>query len=275
MHLLHNGQFLPAQQPVVTADNASFKWGDGVFETIKLRHGRLLLADAHFRRLFQGLALLQINAPEGFTAAALTAALSELCRRNGCSDRARIRLAIYRNEDNTAGYLAEALPLAPAADAWPAEGLDIDVYPHARKAQDALSNLKTANFLPYVLAARFAREKGLGDALVLNGSNRICDSSRANIFIVRKGELFTPGLSEGCIDGVVRRCAIDALKTQGYAVHQQPLTENDILEADEVFLTNSIQDLRSVRRFREKIYGDAFSRQVYDALFPTIYTQDC
>src|SRR3954468_22001203 len=105
----YNGQFFPSSQPLLTASNPGFKWGDGIFETMKYFKGRILLETFHFDRLFTSLRLLQINAGVHFNSINITSKLQELCRRNQCESSARIRLAVYRNEKNEAEWLAEAI----------------------------------------------------------------------------------------------------------------------------------------------------------------------
>ena len=126
-----------------------------------------------------------------------------------------MRLAVYRETDNSAGFLVEAVSLPGPANEWKETGFVIDIYPYARKAQDAFANLKTANFLPYVLAELHAKEQGLDDCVVLNGNNCVSDTSKANLFLVKNGEVTTPALHQGCINGVMRRFLIDQIKRTG------------------------------------------------------------
>lgn len=273
MEICFNGRFFNEEEPVITVANRSYKWGDGVFETMKLNQNQLLLAPLHFERLFQSLDLLQIQYGQGLSADTLTAQILELCQRNDCTTRARIRLAVFRDEHNTAGYSIEAVPLPDDADQW--HPVTIDIFPHARKPQDAFSHLKTANFLPYSLAARYAQEQGLGDALLLNASGRICDSSKANLFLWHRGEVLTPGGDEGCVLGVMRRRVIQWLRENGYTVREQGIGIGDLYAADEAFLTNSIFDMRPVRAFREKEYASTFCADIRQRIFSTIYDENC
>src|SRR5215208_3477682 len=147
-----NGKFLPSDEPLFTVQNRSFKWGDGVFETIKVSKGKIQMYQFHFDRLFLSLRLLQMELNETADQKNLTANILELCNRNKCGVLARVRLAVYRDQENKAGYVVEAVPLSEEVNHWNERGLKIDLYPYARKNPDAFSNLKTANFLPYVLA---------------------------------------------------------------------------------------------------------------------------
>lgn len=260
-----NGTMLKKSEPVLPVTNRSFKYGDGVFETMKLEKGRLPLAPYHFDRLFASLELLQI--PFQFSAAELTERIDALCAANGHTDRARVRLAVYRSERGEAEYCIETGELAEEKTLWNERGWVVDIYPYARKGQDVFANLKTANYLPYVMADRYAAEKCLDEALVLNSHGHLCDASKANLFLIMKDSILTPALHQGCVNGVMRRHVIEEAKKKGYTIKQAEVTLEDLEGASEVFLTNALQDIKWVQRFRDKEYGYEQARRLYDFLF--------
>ena len=102
-------------------------------------------------------------------------------------------------------------------------GLVIDVFPGARKSCDSFSNLKSNNYLPYVMAGLYAKKNKLNDCIVLNSFDRVCDSAIANIFIVEKDKIFTPPLSEGCVAGVMRRWMLEKFDLKKYKVIEKIL----------------------------------------------------
>ena len=255
-----NGQFLDAQQPVLRMDNRSFKWGDGLFETMKLINGGIPLIDYHFERLFFGLQLLEIE-PGPVQKKPISELILSLAEKNNCTASARIRLAVFRH-DNTAGFSIEASALDETYTRYNEEGLAIGIYPFARKSVDAFSNLKTCSHLPYVMAGLYAKEQGWDDAIVLNTDNHICDTSRANIFLVKGKDVFTPALNQGCVSGVMRRHVIDILESHEYNLHQHHLTETDLLEADEVFLTNALIGIKWVGGYKDRSYSNEFSKML-------------
>ncbi len=258
-----NGQFLDAQQPVLTIDNRSFKWGDGVFETIKLVDGVLRLSGYHFERLFFGLQLLNID-PAFINKNTLTDQVLSLAEKNNCKASARIRLAVFRDEKNTAAYSIEAASLDETYGQYNENGLTIGIYPFARKSCDGFSNLKTSNHLPYVMAGIYAKEQGWDDALVLNTDNHIADTSRANIFLVKGKDVYTPALNQGCVSGVMRRHVIDILESGNYHLHQHHITEENLREADEIFLTNALIGIKWVGYYKDKQYSNEFSKMLSD-----------
>jgi branched-chain amino acid aminotransferase len=264
-----NGKFLSADEPLFTAQNRGLRYGDGLFETMKIYRSKILLEQFHFDRLFLSLKMLQIK--HSFIASNLSEYILELCHKNNCSDLARVRLAVFRNNESEAGFVIEAFPFSNEINQWKEQGLTIDLFPYARKNPDAFSNLKTANFLPYILAEIFANERGIDDAIVLNAFNNLADSSKANIFLVKKNEIYTPALHQGCVSGVMRRFLLDELKRNNYRVHQQEISEHELFDADEVFLTNSIFVLCWVEKFREKTYMSEQSFSIYQKIIQPLY----
>lgn len=275
MQVCFNGEFYPSDAPLLTVQNRGYKWGDGCFETMKVSAGRLLLEALHFERLFISLQLLQIERAETFTQAIVVQKVLALCVQNNCLQCARIRLAVYRTEENRPAYTIEAIPLDESVNRWNEEGQTVCLYPYARKSTDAFANVKSANYLPYLLAQKFAIEKGVDDALVLNASNLLCDSFKANIFLIKNDTVFTPALHQGCVNGVMRRVVMDEVKGLGYKMKHGEVSEEDLLTADEVFLTNAIQILRWVKRYKTATYGCAKTKEIFAAVSATIFSPSC
>jgi branched-chain amino acid aminotransferase len=229
-----------------------------------------LLAAYHFDRLFSGLKLLHITPV--FTSDDLLAAVAPLCKQNDCTGLARVRIAVYRDDTNNASYLIEATGLAAGKLQWNERGWRVLLYPFARKSCDAFANLKSANYLPYVMAGQYATAHSVDECLVLNAYNRICDGSKTNLFYVKKDAVFTPALSEGCVAGVMRRAVIEHLKKLGYSVHQQTVSEEDVLLADAVFLTNAIEGVRWVQYVGEREYEYGDLKKWHAELFASLLT---
>ena len=264
-----NGTFLPAGTPLFPSANRGFRYGDGLFETMCWERGRLRLATYHFDRLRKGLELLRIPLPLSLTPEVLTGIIPELVSRNRCSDLARIRLAVYREEEGPGSFVLEAFPLAASYTAWMEKGYSIDIYPPARKSTDTFAQLKSASYLPYVLAGRYAAEQGVDECLVLNTENAVADGSKTNLFLSRGGVILTPHLHQGCVAGVMRRYLLETLEREGYRVEEGRVTESDLLQADEVFLTNALMGLRWVESFREKSYACNLSKKLYQSFLQT------
>jgi len=271
----YNGRICEEGQAFLPTADHSYRYGDGLFETMKLVKGDIQFMDLHFERLYSGLKILKFNAPALFTKQRIEEQVKELCKKNNCEDLARIRLSVSRGSgglydcDNKFSYLIECWTLVQKG--FNENGLIIDVFPDARKSIDVFSNLKSANYLPYVMAAIWAKENKLNDALILNQHERICDSTIANIFWVKDNKIFTPPLNEGCVAGVMRK-KILALAThnQNFLMSESILTEDILLQADEVFLTNAITDIRWVKKCQRKGYKNTISSKIFTILDQTI-----
>ena len=265
-----NGKIQAGDQPALLVSNRGYRYGDGLFETIKLINERILLEPYHFERLFSGLSLLQFDIPKLFTAGMLRGEILDLSKKNGCGQRARVRVSVFRgngglfDEDKGLQYVIECWPLDGSVNKLNDNGLVIDIFPGARKSCDIFSNLKSANFLPYTMAALYAKENKLNDCLLLNTNDNIADSSIANLFMIKDGIISTPALSEGCVNGVMRRYLLEKLKDAGFRIKETPVLPEDVENADEVFLTNAIKGIRWVKQFRNKIYTNATTAEIYN-----------
>jgi branched-chain amino acid aminotransferase len=272
-----NGKIISGDQPVLMASNRGYRYGDGLFETMKIAEGNILLADYHFERLFSGLSLLQFEKPALFTREKINSDILRLCRKNECTKLARVRLSVFRgngglyDDDKVMEYLVECWPLNESVNKLNENGLVIDIYRDAEKSCDKFSNLKSANFLPYSMAALFAKQNKLNDCLVMNINGNIADSTIANLFIIKKGIVITPGLKDGCVNGVMRRHLLSELRVAGYQVQESPVSVSDVLMADEVFLTNAINTIRSVRQFSNKVYTNVKTAEIYERFIKTIH----
>ena len=267
----HNGTLLPTGGPILKATNRSFRYGDGLFETLLVQNGRIRLRNYHFARLFAGLEQLRFIIPSSFTRESLGAGILQLCSKNTHASLARVRLTVYRGDGalydpGQLHYLIESSPLAPADIIPDTTGLTIGLYPDGLKSCDTLSNLKSNNFLLYALAALYAKEHRFDDCLVLNTHGRLADSTIANLFYLKDGQVYTPSLTEACVAGVMRRHLLSTLPTAGFSVHEQPVTAEDLLSADEVFLTNAVRGIRWVKTFRSSHYVGDLSRSVFNQL---------
>jgi branched-chain amino acid aminotransferase len=264
-----NGSILKRDEAGLRVDDHSYRYGEGLFETMKLVKGKILLERLHFERLFHGFEILKLKVPELISPPMFTKEILKLCSKNNCDELSRVRLSVSGGNgglydgDERFQYIIECWPLEQAINELNENGLVIGVYPDARKSCDHFSNIKSANFLPYVMAAKYAKQQRLNDCLVINIHERICDATTANIFWIKKDQVFTPPLSEGCIAGVMRRWLIEKMQDAGYSIRETNCENADLENAEEIFLTNAIHGTRWVKQFNNKIYTNNFTKNIY------------
>ncbi len=264
-----NGEFLPADRPLLYTDNRNFRYGDGLFETVRIVDGKMPLWPAHYARLRKGMTFLGMQAPAEWNEAFFEEQLTALARKNKLEGNARLRLSVYRERggnylprSHKARFLIEADEHTQEGFAINKKGLQIDLYPMMEKTTTVIDNLKTSNALIYVMAAIYARENQVDDCLVLNYHTRISDAVSSNVFLIQNEKVLTPPLSEGCVDGVMRRFLLEVFEAEGIPYEERPLNVEDPFVADELFLTNAVRGIRWVGGFKAKRYGKTFTAEI-------------
>jgi branched-chain amino acid aminotransferase len=273
---VYNDHLFRAGEAVISGDNRGLRFGDGLFETMRMNNGKILNRDFHFERLFYGMELLQFDIPQNFSQEFFIDSVNKLLLKNSISQNARIRLMIFRGEgnlfdteNNFPNYIIETYPLEEKIKLNEV-GLKIDVFPDAKKGCDLFSNVKSNNYLPFVMAAKFAKRNQLDDAILLNTFNRICETAIANIFIIKGDHIYTPPLSEGCVAGVVRRFMLEKFPSKHFLLHQKNLLLEDLLHADEIFLTNSIHLVRWVKNLGDKVYSNERVKEIFQTVIQNL-----
>lgn len=275
--LFYNGKFSKTGKPLISPDNRSFRYGDGFFETMKMVNGKIQLADHHFERLFSSLELLQFQKPDYFTADYLKEQAGLLAKKNYHHKLARIRLTVFRGDgslydvsNHFPHHLIQTWELSPANNNLNENGLMIGIFRDAKKVCDRFSAVKSNNYLSYVMAALWAKQQKLNDAVLLNPYDRIADATIANVFIVKDGVIKTPALTEGAVNGVMRRHLLQSLKQENMPVEETQLTVEELEQASEIFLTNSIYGIKWVKQLGENKYTNQLSSLLHKKMVRTL-----
>jgi len=276
--LSYDGKLSKTGKPLISPDNRSFRYGDGFFETMKMVNGKIVLEELHFERLFTSLALLQFQKPVYFTPGYLREQIVALAKENKHQASARIRLTIFRGEgglydvkDHFPHHLIQTWELNPATNVLNENGLVLGVYKDARKVCDHFSHVKSNNYLAYAMAALWAKQQKLNDALLLNPYDRVADATIANVFIVKDGVIKTPALSEGCVSGVMRRHLLQSLRKENMPVEETKLEMDDVLQASEIFLTNAVYGIKWVKQLGDSRYTNQLSSLLHKKMIHEIF----
>lgn len=267
-----NGQLYPQDTNVFGTQNRALRYGDGIFETMRMLDGKVMFFKYHMERLFKGMQALKIDYHRAFDAEFVASEIVALARANKIYKNARIRFSVFREdggwytpEKNAFNYLIEIQALNE--DAYIVErGLIADVYKEVRKDFSALSHLKTSNSLPYVLAGVYRKENNLDECILLNSQNNIVESISSNVFLIKENKAYTPAITDGCIDGVMRKVVIELLKELDITVVETSLPANLLEHADEIFLTNSIKGVQSVVGIGLKRYYSKMGKRLVEIL---------
>jgi branched-chain amino acid aminotransferase len=275
---MFDGKYFPNSTPVIGPDNRAFRYGDGIFETLRVAWGKIPLKPYHFKRCFDGMKLMGFDIPVLFTPENLEKNILELCRKNGHLESARVRINFFRGdgglydpESHRLHYIIQTWALPENYKELNNNGLELTTYTLGRKSCDTLSNLKSNSALIYVLAAKFAKDQKCNEALVLNSYNNIADATIANVFWIKAGEIFTNPLSEGIVAGVMRQYIIDSLKQQGIIIFESPVNAEQIATADEIFMTNALYGIRWIGAYAGKNFSMEKTNLLYQEIVNPLF----
>lgn len=274
-----NGRIIREGKVFISPNNRSFRYGDGCFETMKVVNGRLLLYELHFQRLFSSLNLLRFTYPETFTPENLKSQINDLVKKNGHEKSARVRLVVYRGDgglydvkDKNAYYIIQSWAGATDTNVFNEAGLRVGIFGDAKKSADLFSSLKSNNYLPYAMAAMWAKEQLLDDAIIMNAFGGVADATIANIFIVDNGIIKTPSLTEGCINGVMRRYLLHCFEKDDLPHSQTEISSRDLSNASEIFLTNATHGIRWVAQVGNNSYRNTLSAYLHKKFIVPLFT---
>ncbi|WP_439506782.1 aminotransferase class IV [Sediminibacterium sp.] len=276
--LFSDGKYLKQDKLLISPNNRSFRYGDGFFETMKWHKGKILLEQLHMERLFATLNTLHFKPPAYFTTDYIVDAVQQLVAKNQHHQLARVRVTIYRGDggiydeqNHFPHLLIQTWALNPMNNRLNENGLEIDIYAAAVKHADHFSLLKSNNYLGYAMAAIWAKEHHLNDAILLNPQGNIADATIANIFLITNGTILTPTLSEGPVAGVMRRFVLKQLNAKGYEVKEGIVTVADLANASEVFLTNAIYGMRWVKQCGKRSYAHQLVPHLYKEIIAGMF----
>ncbi len=261
--ILYNGKYISEEQAEFYTENRAFLYGDSIFETMFVSTGKIHFFEEHMNRLIHGMKVLKYIIPDNFTVfkKKLEDEILQLMFKNKLFKSARVRLTVFRKSGglytpvtNEIEYIITASDPGNEKYLINNSGCLIDIYDEIKKPINKFSPYKTANSLIYSLAGVYKADHKLDDCLICNDRGNIIESISSNIFLVINKSLITPPIEDGCINGIIRKQIINFAKLYEIECTERSVQENDLLKADEIFLTNSINGIKWVVAYKEKRY---------------------
>lgn len=270
----YNGEILDPSQVSFPITNRAFRYGDGVFETMKYANGAIHFLEDHYFRLMSTMRILRMDIPMDFSPEYLEEQIKETIEANHTESQAnRIRLTVFREgagkyspETHAVSFTIETERLPHVDFELNAEGLAVDLYKDFYVQKSMLSNLKTANAQLYVLAGIFRTENGLDECLLVNDDKNVVEAISSNLFMVKGDVVHTPALETGCLKGVMRKNIIQLLKNLKIDIVEDAFSPFELQRADELWLTNAVNGLQWVGHYRKKKYGNELAIKINEAL---------
>lgn len=261
-----NGDILDQEKFSLTAENRGFKYGDAVFETIKVVNNKVIFWEDHYFRLMASMRMLRMKIPMSFTLEFLEKEILSLVKANNTSQKSRVRLTIFRKDGglympktNEIDFLVEASELNQNIK----NDYKIDVFKDFYSYSGLLSTIKTNNKMLNTLASVFAKENDLDNCILINEKKGVVEVTNGNIFIVKDNVVKTPATTEGCIKGIVRKKVLEIIsKNEEFKVEETSISPFEIQKADEVFITNAIIGIQPVTQYKKKTFKVDFSKKI-------------
>ncbi len=276
-YLLYNDVFHLSNAPILTADNRAFRFGDGLFESMRMINGKLQFANLHADRLAAGMKALKIEGYSLMDDYFLKQKTADLSKKNKWKGNARFRLSVFRTgaglytpEHNKNSYILQGSALESNIYELNKKGLIVDLFPDLAKPINKFAPLKTSNSLIYVMAGLYKTQNKLDEAILLNDKGFLCESISSNLFIAYDKKIYTPALNQGCIAGVVRSSILHIAKLNNLEIVEAEINPKILDQADEVFLTNATKGVQWVMGYGRKRYFDKFSKFFSDRLNDTL-----
>ncbi|WP_163398997.1 aminotransferase class IV [Flavobacterium fluviatile] len=267
-----------ANEENILTQNRAFLYGDGVFETLKIVNNKILFLEDHYFRLMASMRVVRMEIPMNFTMEYFEEQVLNLVNQKGIAASARARITFFRNdgglylpETNIVSYLIHATPLESTFYTLNLAPYEVDLYKDFYVARQLLSSIKTTNKLINVTGSIFANENALDNCILLNEVKNVVEVLQGNLFMVTGKKLITPPVSEGCLNGIMRKQILAlAKKIEGIEVLEEIISPFDLQKADELFLTNVITGIQSITKYRKKEFAGDFAHILVQKLNESI-----
>lgn len=272
--ILFNGNYHRKEDFGLSYKNRAFCYGDALFETMHANGTQIQFFADHMMRLRFGMKNLGMEIPLNIENNSLEKEIIKLFHKNKLYQGVRIRLTVFRNEggkytplDNSISYLVETEYIENEQYHLNSKGFSIGLFDQIKKPVNKLSNLKSANALIYIQAGLYARQNHFDDCILINEDNRLVEGISSNLFLVKDNILLTPPLNDGPVAGIMRKQILKITDSLNFKiVNNHSCDEQDLLQADEVFLTNSISGIRWVLGYKERRYFNHTAKLLMDEL---------
>ena len=265
----YNGNIIERDTLEVSVENRALNYGDAVFETIRVVHGKLMFWESHYFRLMASMRVLRMEIPMSFTMEFLEEQiLNTLSANELLSHTARVKLIVnrvsgglYLPERNDIDYLISVRALDDDFYIIDDKPYEIDLFKDYFIAPSLISTLKTNNRIVNVLGSIFAKENDLQNCLILNTNKHVVEALNGNLFIVKDGLIRTPPLADGCLNGIMRKQVMDVIeKIPELQLQESTISPFELQKADELFITNVIVGIQSITKYRKKEFKNETAR---------------
>ena len=255
-------------------NNRGFLFGDAIFETIKVNGTKILFLEEHYLRLMASMRICRMEIPMQFTMEFMEVEILKLIELQANKISNRIRFSVFRDADGLYAptskdvqFICTCSELSFDNYKYADAAYEVELFKDFYVSKHLLTTLKTNNKMINVVASIFAKENGFQNCLLINEDKNVVEAANGNIFMKIGGQLITPPISDGCLNGIMRKQILGiANKMENIEMIEKSISPFDLQKADELFITNVITGIQPVTKYRKKEYSSEFAKEITDLL---------
>ncbi|MGB2683784.1 MAG: aminotransferase class IV [Olleya sp.] len=260
---------------VISNNNRGYSYGDGLFETIKAVHGKLLFFEDHYFRLMASMRIMRMQIPMDFTMEFIEEQIINTLKANDLNTQsARVKIQVdrvegglYLPENNTINFVISVKKIDSDFYLLNEENYEVDLFKDHYLSPSLLTTLKSNNKALNVIGSIYAKENRLDNCLLINTNKSVVEALNGNLFLVKGNTIKTAPLSDGCLKGVLRKQLIDIIKLlPDYTIEETSISPFELQKADELFLTNVIQGIQPITKYRKKVFKNDTTKMLLQKL---------
>jgi branched-chain amino acid aminotransferase len=261
-------------QNISLQTNRAFLYGDAVFETIKIIDNKILFLEDHYFRLMSSMRILRMEIPMNFTMEFFESEILNAIKQENLESSARARITVFRKDgalylptDNNIDYVISVSKIEKPMYEISKTEYEVDIYKDFYVSKQLISTLKSTNKIINITGSIYAKENGLDNCILLNDDKNVAETLNGNIFMLKDGILSTPPVSDGCLNGIMRKQILNLAKTlDNIEVIEASISPFDLQKADELFITNIISGIQPITKYRKKEFNTNIAQQLITKL---------
>ncbi|MDE3740296.1 aminotransferase class IV [Maribacter polysaccharolyticus] len=270
-----NGELVKKNSHFLNHENRGLRYGDALFESIRVVNAKIYFLEEHYLRLMSSMRILRMEIPMDFTMEFLEEQILSTLKSNHLDQKpARVRVTVFRNDgglyapdSNDISFIIDTKELSTTFYGFEDTTYEVGLFKDFYLNQDILSTLKTNNKILNVVGSIFAKENDLDNCLLLNTQKNVVESLNGNLFLVKGNVVKTPPLSDGCLNGIIRKKLIGIFENLGeYELELTSISPFELQKADELFITNAIIGIQPITKYRKKQFNTGLSKNLLGKL---------
>ena len=270
-----DGKLLANGVDFLNQENRGLRYGDSLFETIRVVNGKIIFWEEHYLRLMASMRILRMEIPMNFTMEYLEDLIINTVKANDLEVQpVRVRLTVFRKngglytpDTNNVSFIIEVKALQAPFYVIEDTTYEVELFKDFYVNPDMLSTLKTNNKILNVVGSIFAKENKYQNCLLLNTNKSVVEALNGNLFLVKGNVIKTPPISDGCLNGILRNKLIAILaKIEDYTFLEESISPFELQKADELFITNAIVGIKPITKYRKKDFGTTVTKNLLGKL---------